>query len=234
MKTGYSKYVSQLRTICKIAFDKNLIDTHSGNISMGVENKILITKTGRSLINLKQDDFTLASLEDNDKNNNEASSELEVHRFILKSFPSAAVFHCHPLNAAALSLCLDKIDKISASAAENKTNKFDNANSNSPTYIEKIYSHYPGTDIITPIDYESAYFFPKIYVFPVKFIDDIKKGGLKFKLNADDIFKENGVFMIKSHGSFSWGKTPIDALRWAMTLEASSEIILKLNSLLFP
>ncbi|MHB1704228.1 MAG: class II aldolase/adducin family protein [bacterium] len=210
MEKKYSKLFAELRNVCNIAFDKNLVDTHSGNISVETEDGILITKTGRSLINLKPDDFTVSA--------NCASSELEVHRFILKSFPASSVFHCHPLNAIALSLRTDKTgaDGISGAIA--------NAS------LKKLFSIYPDIKIIKPLDFESAYFFPEIYVFPLKFIDDVKSGTFSaFNIKASDIFKENGVFMIKSHGSFSWGRTPTVALRWAMTLEASSEIILKLS-----
>ncbi|MDA8298782.1 MAG: class II aldolase/adducin family protein [Deltaproteobacteria bacterium] len=210
MEKKYSKLFAELRNVCNIAFDKNLVDTHSGNISVETEDGILITKTGRSLINLKPDDFTVSA--------NCASSELEVHRFILKSFPASSVFHCHPLNAIALSLRTDKTgaDGISGAIAD--------------ASLKKLFSIYPDIKIIKPLDFESAYFFPEIYVFPLKFIDDVKSGTFSaFNIKASDIFKENGVFMIKSHGSFSWGRTPTVALRWAMTLEASSEIILKLS-----
>ena len=223
-KLEYSKYVSELGRVCKIAFDKGLIDTHSGNISMGIKKSILITKTGKSLINLKPSDFTSVPLNPEKQSRNglnpaesteasEPSSELEIHKFILKSFPGSTVFHSHPVNAIALSLILNKKRAV----------KF----KSSSLVIRKLHAEYPDLDKITPLDFESAYFFPEIYILPLKFTEDIKSGGLKLKLEAKDMFKENGVFMIKSHGSFSWGPTPLEALRWTMALEASSEIILK-------
>ncbi len=217
MEKKYFKLIAELRNVCNMAFDKNLVDTHSGNISIGTEDGILITKTGRSLINLESDDFTLSA--------DCASSELEIHRFILKSFPASSVFHCHPLNAIALSLRADKTkagaDGISGAIADGSAKDGS---------MKKLFSIYPDIQIIKPLDFESAYFFPQIYVFPLKFIDDVKSGKFSaFNIKANDIFKENGVFMVKSHGSFSWGRTPMDALRWAMTLESSSEIILKLS-----
>ncbi|MGC8553999.1 MAG: class II aldolase/adducin family protein [Candidatus Acidulodesulfobacterium sp.] len=219
MEKKYFRLIAELRKVCNIAFDKNLVDTHSGNISAGTEDGILITKTGKSLINLKPDDFTIAQSKNNNKNKkNCASSELEVHGFILNSFPASSVFHCHPLNAITLSLFEDKTDGdgISVAIADGP--------------VKKLFSLYPDIKIIKPLDFESAYFFPEIYVFPLKFTEDIKSGKLAaYNIKAGDIFKENGIFMIKSHGSFSWGRTPTDALRWAMTLEASSEIILKLK-----
>ncbi len=234
-KPEYSKNISELARVCKIAFDKGLIDTHSGNIGMGINKNVLITKTGRSLIDLKPCDFTISpfNLENRDCRNDlvrsSASSELEVHKFILKSFPDSTVFHSHPLNAITLSLNLHKINNnINNNGGTRKElGKFKSV----PLVIKRLHAKYPELNKISPLDFESAYFFPEIYVFPPQFIADIKTGNLGFKFKAKDIFKENGVFMIKSHGSFSWGKTPLDALRWTMTLEASSEIILKCLSL---
>ena len=183
---------------------------------MDIKKGILITKTGRSLINLKPRDFAVVPFNPENQESlasSEPSSELEVHKFILKSFPGSTVFHSHPLNAIALSLTTNK----------KESDKFKSA----PLVIKKLCAEYPDLDKITPVDFESAYFFPEIYVLPLKFIEDIKAGNLKPGFKAKDIFKKNGVFMIKSHGSFSWGPTPLEALRWTMALEASSEIILK-------
>ncbi len=258
----YSKKIIEMRRICKIAFDKGLIDTHSGNISVGAGSDILITKTGASLVDLQLSDFTAVpfkyenrydliysrarggqfnlkrtqtadKVSSNALNVNEASSELKIHEFILNSFPEATVFHAHPLNAIALSLktCNDGSGNKLESAASPPLSFGSPALAPPlfplPSSFKKLYSQYPDLDIIRPVDFESAYFFPEIYIFPLSFITDIKSGNLKLKLKAKDIFKENGVFMIKSHGSFSWGKTPLDALRWTIMLEASSEIILK-------
>ncbi len=210
------KKISELRRICNIAFDKNLLDTHSGNISQGIgKNNLLISKTGRSLIDLKPSDFTIVPLKKSKAGDSSgASSEIEIHRFILSCFPGSTIFHSHPLNSIALTLNMLESNGVNIG-------KF----KDSPLIIKKIYKKYPDLDEIVPLDFESAYFFPKIYVFPLELIEDIKTNSLKTEFKAKDIFKENGVFMIKTHGSFSWGKTPLDALRWTMTLEASSKII---------
>jgi ribulose-5-phosphate 4-epimerase/fuculose-1-phosphate aldolase len=237
----YSDIISELKLVCNIAFDKGLIDTHSGNISAGIEagghrhscgvGRFLITKTGRSLLNLKPDDFTIASFKNTD---NEASSEIDIHRFILRSFPDSTVFHSHPLNAIALSLHSKQglVSQVNVkNTLNNKQNKGQNTAIEPPCHseiskIDELYEKYPEIDEITPLDFESVYFFPKIYVFPLNFIADIKAKNLNMDFEAKDIFGENGVFMIKSHGAFTWGKTPLDALRWALMLETSAKIIL--------
>ncbi|MCL4542252.1 MAG: class II aldolase/adducin family protein [Deltaproteobacteria bacterium] len=225
----YRKKILELRRVCNIAFDKDLIDTHSGNISMGIDKDLLITKTGRSLVNLKQQDFTVVPItrpkkgdkKYNDCSDNGASSEIDIHRFILKSFPNSTVLHSHPLDAVVLSL---HTGYGFIKPPDIKTPRISTSSFNK---IEKLYKEYPGLSEITPLDFESAYFFPKIYVFPLNLINDIKTKNLMADFEAREIFKENGVFMIKSHGSFAWGKTPLDALRWTMMLEASAKIILK-------
>jgi L-fuculose-phosphate aldolase len=223
MKEGKEeKKVLELNRVCRIAFDKGLLDTHSGNIGMGIGGDILITKTGRSLIDLKPQDFTTIPVikpEKGDKDGG-ASSEIGIYRFILKSFPDSTVFHSHPVNAIALTLNLRK-----------NTNNRNGVSKSCTPLFKNLYKKYRELDEIIPLDFESAYFFPKIYVFPLNLIEDIKKNSLRPPFEAKDIFKENGVFMIKSHGSFAWGKTPLDALRWTMMLEASAEIILKCLSL---
>lgn len=219
---GYSKIITELKRVCNIAFDKDFIDTHSGNISVGTGDDILITKTGRSLIDLKLQDFTIVPLNKPEKNNdNDPSSEIDIHRFILKSFPNSTVLHSHPINAVSLSLHMDYGQTV-----PNINIKKPDINARNINKIKELYAKYNGMDEITALDFESAYFFPKIYVFPLDFIEDIKADRLKIKLEASDIFKENGVFMIKSHGSFSWGKTPLDALRWTIMLESTAKIIL--------
>lgn len=206
--------IDELRQVCNVAFDKGLLDTHSGNISLGIGKDLLITKTGRSLLDLEPDDFTIEPIACSKSpmaDNYEASSEIDVHRFILDSFPGSAIFHAHPINAIALSLLAEQ----------------GGTESNQISFLSK---KYPELKIITPLDFETNYFFPRIFVFPLKFIDDIKAKNPIVDFKAKDIFKENDVFMIHSHGSFAWGKTPMEALRWTMMLDTSAKIIISVMS----
>lgn len=223
--------ISELGGLCRIAFDKGLIDTHSGNVSRGIKkNRLVISKTGSSLINPSHDDFTIIPIARNagqkiKPEEVEASSEKEIHRFIIKSFPGSTVFHGHPVNAVALSVKAELQSQllvpknISRTAAEKKPFP----------YIVRLAEKYPEIRVIRPLDFESAYFFPEIFVFPLRLIEDIKTGTVALPFEAKDIFGENGVFIISSHGSFSWGKTPLDALRWTMVLEFASKVILTAN-----
>lgn len=219
-KKLYFKKIEEMRSVCNIAFDKNLIDTCNGNISSGLGKEMLITKTGASLLDLKIDDITLTSILENDEYSKGASSELEVHKFILKSFPYSSVFHAHPESAIALSLC-DNLLKIQ------KIREINDISRTSRAFSSNVY---PNLKKIVPLDFETAYFFPFVYIFPLDFIENIKSGnGNKINFRMNDIFQDHGIFMIRSHGSFAWGKTPAETLRWTMMLESSSRIILKVN-----
>ncbi|MHB1694096.1 MAG: class II aldolase/adducin family protein [bacterium] len=279
----YLKKIKEMRYSCGIAFNKNLIDTHSGNISYGAKdsNEMIITKTGTSLINLGIEDFTIAPIEVNKIEINKISylteeespsSEIAVHRFILKSFPNSCILHTHPETAIALSIKdnykfrenkyiynLEDFNNIycnkskSANEYENKKNIFENFKNikagekevykntdlnptnnnddgdailNNLNIISGLFKTYPELKILKPADFEAAYFFPSIYIFPLSFIEDIKsnnKNNINFK--ADGIFADNGIFIVKSHGCFAWGKTALDVLRWTMMLESSSRIL---------
>ena len=113
----YLKKIKEMQKACDIAFSKNLIDTHSGNISCGnsLNNEIIITKTGASLINLEVNDFTIAPLKIADTANDghypsdiwkggSPSSEIAIHRFIAQSYPDSYILHTHPETAIALSI----------------------------------------------------------------------------------------------------------------------------------
>jgi ribulose-5-phosphate 4-epimerase/fuculose-1-phosphate aldolase len=276
----YLKKIKEMQYSCSIAFNKNLIDTHSGNISYGDadSNEMIITKTGASLINLEIKDFTIAPIEINKIGINKTSylteeespsSEIAVHRFILKSFPDSCILHTHPETAIALSIKdnykfrenkyiynLEDFNNIncneskSANEYENKKNIFENLKNikagekevykniplnltnnndvilNNLNIISGLFKIYPELKILKPADFEAAYFFPSIYIFPLSFIEDIKsnnKNNINFK--AGGIFADNGIFIVKSHGCFAWGKTALDALRWTMMLESSSRIL---------
>jgi ribulose-5-phosphate 4-epimerase/fuculose-1-phosphate aldolase len=259
ISAAYLKKIEEMRKACSIAFSKNLIDTHSGNISCGdaLNNELIITKTGASLINLEINDFTIAPLETADTvssgsyyatdvcEESSPSSEIAVHRFIAKSYPDSYILHTHPETAIALSInnnyrCSN--NKYIYNFEDFNENKDDmltldrkNADKKNLNIdaIFNLFKIYPELKILKPADFEASYFFPLIYIFPLNFIDDIKsnkKNNINFKIN--DIFADYGIFIIKYHGCFAWGKTALDALRWTMMLESSSKILYMLNTLL--
>ncbi len=257
LSDAYLKRIKEMQKACSIAFSKNLIDTHSGNISYcdSLNNEILITKTGASLISLEVNDFTIAPLEIVNTANNghypsdiwkgsSPSSEIAIHRFIAQSYPDSYILHAHPETAIALSINDNyrhsenkyiynfedfnkKKDVLLTLFKKNADTKNLNID-----IIPNLFEIYPELKILKPADFEASYFFPLIYIFPLSFIDDIKlnnKKNINFKISA--LFTDNGIFVIKYHGCFAWGKTALDALRWTMMLESSSKILYMLNTL---
>jgi len=258
ISNAYLKKIKEMQKACSIAFSKNLIDTHSGNISCSesVNNEIIITKTGASLINLEVNDFTIAPLVVAGTAGNNSSypsdiwkesspsSEIAVHRFIAQSYPDSCILHTHPETAIALSINdnyrysenkyiynFEDFNK-NKDALLTLDKKNADANNLNIDIISKLFKIYPELKILKPADFEASYFFPLIYIFPLNFIDDIKlnnKNNINFRIS--DIFTDNGIFVIKYHGCFAWGKTALDALRWTMMLESSSKILYMLNTL---
>ncbi len=99
-KIGWASYVAGLQ------------DTHSGNMSMRVGNRILITRRGSMLGFLNDYDIVEVNLERNDSGIGLASSETGVHRAIYKRTNGLAIFHAHLINAVILSFEVDEIIPI--------------------------------------------------------------------------------------------------------------------------
>jgi L-fuculose-phosphate aldolase len=82
----------------KKIYDLRLVAAHSGNLSARLdENEILITATGSSLGDLKEDEIIMVDLTKAlDMNKERLSSEFPLHRLIYQNFPAKVVIHCHP------------------------------------------------------------------------------------------------------------------------------------------
>ncbi len=88
----------------------HLISSHGGNISIRLNDNILITKTGSMLGNLTPKDIVVVSLKnDNDNNIKKASMELVVHKAIYEASNANVVIHTHPEYTILLSLFNEEI-----------------------------------------------------------------------------------------------------------------------------
>lgn len=85
-------------------FSAGLNNSHSGNISIRIGDKIIITRRGSMLGNLSERDLITTSLKQNDDNTCHASSELGVHKSIYLNTPAQAILHAHPPYVVALSM----------------------------------------------------------------------------------------------------------------------------------
>lgn len=95
-------------------FLQGLNSSHSGNMSVRVADRILITRRGSMLANLTESDIIETGLEKDDSNVMLASTEIGVHRAIYKATSALSIIHCHPPYGMALSLLYDKIVPVDA------------------------------------------------------------------------------------------------------------------------
>ncbi|MFH0887352.1 MAG: aldolase [bacterium] len=91
-----------------------LIGSHSGNMSVRADDKILITKRNSMLAHLKEDDIIEVPLNESSPNDELASRELIVHRAIYKATNAGSILHAHPPYAIAVSITDNRIQPADA------------------------------------------------------------------------------------------------------------------------
>jgi L-fuculose-phosphate aldolase len=88
------------------------VSSHAGNISVRLGDRLVITRRGSQMGNLKSEDLVETGLEKDDSGIALASSEVVVHRAIYQRTSAQAVLHTHPPHGLVLSLELDEIIPI--------------------------------------------------------------------------------------------------------------------------
>ncbi len=96
--------LAQFQTVGSDLFRRGLVSSHSGNMSIRLGDRIIITRRGSQLGNLKEQDLIETGLNKNDRNTPRAAVELPAHRAIYQQTPALAVVHAHPPHAIALSM----------------------------------------------------------------------------------------------------------------------------------
>jgi L-fuculose-phosphate aldolase len=96
--------LAQFQTVGHDLFTKGLVSSHSGNLSIRLGERIIITRRTSRLGCLEEHDLIETGINKNDRNTPLASIELAVHRAIYRETPALAVVHAHPPHAVALSL----------------------------------------------------------------------------------------------------------------------------------
>ena len=104
--------LSQFQTVGNDLFTKGLISSHSGNLSIRLGERIIITRRSCRLGCLQEHDLIETGINKNDRNTPLASIELAVHRAIYRQTPALAIVHAHPPHAVALSLTETEIVPI--------------------------------------------------------------------------------------------------------------------------
>ena len=79
--------LAQFQSVGNDLFLRGLITSHGGNMSMRLNDRIIITRTGCMLGHITKSDLVEASIATNDDTPKNASSEIAVHRAIYKTPP---------------------------------------------------------------------------------------------------------------------------------------------------
>jgi len=96
--------LSQFQTVGHGLFTRGLISSHSGNLSIRLGERIIITRRDSMLNSLQEHDLIETGISKNSRSTPLASSELHVHRAIYRKTQALAIVHAHLPHAVALSL----------------------------------------------------------------------------------------------------------------------------------
>jgi len=96
--------LTQFQTVGNELFTKGLVSSQSGNLSIRLGEKLIITRRNCRLGCLEEHDLIETGLNKNDRNTPLASIELAVHRAIYQQTSASAIVHAHPPHAVAISL----------------------------------------------------------------------------------------------------------------------------------
>jgi L-fuculose-phosphate aldolase len=100
-------YLPQFQTVGRMLAESGLITGASGNLSIRIKDRLIITRHGSVLSELTDADLIETGIYKDDHSTPLASWELPVHRAIYVATHTLAVVHAHPPYAITLSL-LDK------------------------------------------------------------------------------------------------------------------------------
>jgi len=108
--------IERFQHVGSALYQRGLENSHSGNLSVKVGDKLLITRRGSQLGFLEKEDIVETGLEKDDSGIALASSEVGVHRAIYKNTNALAVVHSHQIAATALTFLQDEIVPIDVEA----------------------------------------------------------------------------------------------------------------------
>src|SRR5512144_522740 len=103
-------FLNQFQNVGKALFSRGLVSSSSGNLSIRMGDKLIITRRGSNLSTLQEKDLVETGIGRNDRNTPFASTERAVHRAIYQMTSARAVVPAHPTHATALSMAIKCID----------------------------------------------------------------------------------------------------------------------------
>lgn len=101
--------LSQFQSVGQDLFLRGLVSSHSGNMSIRLGDRLVITRRGSMLGRLTEQDLVETGIDRNDRATPAASSELAVHRAVYQETGAQAVIHAHPPYGIAFSLVEQEI-----------------------------------------------------------------------------------------------------------------------------
>ncbi|UCG37732.1 MAG: class II aldolase/adducin family protein [bacterium] len=106
---SFARLVEEFARIGRILFEAGLNNSHSGNLSVRLGDRLVITRRGAMLGELCAPDLVDVGLTEDDSGIALASTEVKVHRAVFAATSHLAIVHAHPRTATALTMARDSI-----------------------------------------------------------------------------------------------------------------------------
>lgn len=97
-------FLTQFQNVGRALFNRGMVSSQSGNLSIRIGDRMIITRRGSNLGDLQEKDLVETGITKNDRSTPMASVELPVHRMIYQLTQARAIVHAHPPHITALSL----------------------------------------------------------------------------------------------------------------------------------
>jgi L-fuculose-phosphate aldolase len=97
-------FINQFQNVGRSLFSRGLVSSQSGNLSIRMGDRLIITRRGSNLGTLEEKDLEETAITKNDRATPMASVELPVHRAIYQQTQARAIVHAHLTHATALSM----------------------------------------------------------------------------------------------------------------------------------
>jgi len=104
---SFKRLVDEFGRVGRILFEGGLNNSHSGNMSVRLGDRVVITRRGAMLGELQANDLVDVGLVEDDSGIALASTEVKVHRAIYAATSHLAIVHTHPRTATAFSMDRD-------------------------------------------------------------------------------------------------------------------------------
>jgi L-fuculose-phosphate aldolase len=102
-------FLTQFQNVGQCLFHRGLVSSQSGNLSIRMGDRLIITRRGCNLGYLQENDLIETGINKNDRWTPLASIELPVHRAIYQTTQARAIVHAHPVHVIALSMAVKEI-----------------------------------------------------------------------------------------------------------------------------